>query len=530
MRNVVVRLRQLLLSSTSLWALSLFAAVLATGEWLLRMPSVQRELPSQAITLDNPPFNTTFTLLDLYSREHPDLNCIFLGNSMVANGIDVEAFQAAYASVSDQPLTCVNFGLPGLPSSGAGAVARALVEQYHPRLLIYGTSANEYAFVGAAEMAGLRDNPWISYRTGDFTAQGWLITQSYGFRYLRSLRLQFVAWREKSSLAENTGNLRPIRGAESGYTPLVYYRDKAPRFWEPPPTQSEVPAPPEDNIEGLRQLMDLAQQGVSVVIVEMPEHPKWRTWIFGSLESYAQYLSDAVKQARGARQVPFWSTGHLVFTDEDYFDGVHFYISGSYKFSRWLGRQIGEAVELGLLDGMLPEAALTSPPLPNLPLEAVDPPLSAEVWQSYQQHAAQFTTLPPEALVFNPAQGALADPAALLRLLLLLEYAADLTLTNPLSQEVAQMLDLASVLGHTRYESDLTAEQQVGVERWRQSKAPADLLEVGIAYLVYTDRWRGYLSEQEYAILTDTARYEPLGQWYHEVNRETYFLYHLKED
>lgn len=527
-KRLLMLVSAVVLQRTPLLTLALGLTVVISGEVVFRMPAVQRHLPDQGISLTDFSFNTNFSLLDTYHREHPELNCLILGSSMVQFDLHIQTFQAAYAHVSDEPLVCFNFGVDGLTAPDAGAVAEALVQEYHPRLLIYGTSQRDYIdYIDSDSRSSLGSNAWVSSQNGRFSLQGWLIDHSYWLRYGRSLRLQSALARGVIAFSSDFEHLRLTRLFEAGGRPFIYYQRRAPRFAAGAPVgvAKGLPAVSAAGVEGLRRILDLRRAGVAVLIVEMPSHAHVQTESFGGVEPARRYLEAAINQADTDSTAVYWSTDDLPFTTDDYADGLHLYFRGALKFSDWLGKQVGQAVNLGLLEGRLPASVHRQPPLRELALESITPSLSEDTRQRYADHAARFTLVPPEALVFNPAQGSIADPLALERLLLVIQYDTRLAANAPPSERLTHLLDLASVLGHMRYANELTAEQQSAVARWRASKQPAELLAVGIQYLLYTDQWLSYLTDEEFAVLNDPARYAPLGAWYHEVTRETYFLY-----
>jgi hypothetical protein len=117
------------------------------------------------------------------------VDCLFLGSSMVISDIDPLSFANAYQNESGEAIRCFNFGVDGLSALGAAALAKILVADYQPRLLVYGTDARDYAVEPEAEDAtAILDTPWIRYRLGEFSIMGWLLDTSSLLRYRRPLR------------------------------------------------------------------------------------------------------------------------------------------------------------------------------------------------------------------------------------------------------------------------------------------------------------------------------------------------------
>jgi hypothetical protein len=110
-------------------------------------------------------------LLDQFAAEGP-VDCIFIGSSMVAVGIDPQVFAEAYTAQTGDPLRCFNFGQLGFTAFESAEWAEIVIRRYHPRLLIYGHSMRDYNSLAEGELAAPTNNPWELYQLGEFTIEG----------------------------------------------------------------------------------------------------------------------------------------------------------------------------------------------------------------------------------------------------------------------------------------------------------------------------------------------------------------------
>jgi hypothetical protein len=92
-----------------------------------------------------------------------------LGSSTVDVGFDPDAFQMGYQEVAGRDIRCFNFGIDASSSISAAVLTGILIEDYHPRLLIFGTDARDYAVLREEpDTAVVLDTPWVRYRQGYF--------------------------------------------------------------------------------------------------------------------------------------------------------------------------------------------------------------------------------------------------------------------------------------------------------------------------------------------------------------------------
>src|ERR671918_1580927 len=233
------------------------------AEWFTRSEVFQAPLTPPKMGSRHYQLGHKLALLDDVIMKKGSVDCIMLGSSMVDTGFDPEAFQIGYKEITGRDIHCFNFGIDASSAASTAALGRIIVEDYHPRLLIIGTDPRDYAVAREdTDPAVILNTPWIAYRQGDFSLEGWLLDHSYLYRYRQHLgrltRFQF-----EGTIWSNTKLSREILA--NGFTPL----SKVSTYINDPPNPgvdsfevtyftriySSYQMLPE-NLEGLESIMD----------------------------------------------------------------------------------------------------------------------------------------------------------------------------------------------------------------------------------------------------------------------------------
>lgn len=338
----------------------LFILLYGIGEWIARQETFRSYLTPVRFGSRHSQLGYKLSLLEA-AQQKGSIDCIAIGSSTVDVGFDPDAFEKGYHEITGRDIRCFNFGIDASSSISAAAIARILVEDHHPRLLIFGTDARDYVVVPEdRDTAVVLDTPWVQYRQGHFSLEGWLQENSYFYRYRQHLarlaRLNF-----EGTLRTHTrlsSKLRP-----NGYNPtfktaiyindppdpedesyeVVYYR----RIYSSYQVRDE-------NVLALEKIIDYKKAGTRVIIVEMPI-ADGLYYFFGNGEAdYYKFVS-RVEEVTVRHETPFWQTEPLdSIPDNGWSDYSHLNAAGAEIFSLWLGQQVGET------DGQ-------QPPLPPSP-------------------------------------------------------------------------------------------------------------------------------------------------------------------
>jgi hypothetical protein len=317
-------------------------------EMVFRLPIVESRLPVPSIGSNHEQLEIQVYRLGEYAADGP-VDCIFLGSSMVRSGIQPATFADAYRQQTGESLRCFTFGLSGLTASAAGLLADYLVHTYHPRLLIYGVSPrdfNEAVVVEAFSSDQLARLDWMQYERGAFNVTGWMFARlrafQYAYFYRDGLTPGFAAKLDERRTAES--ELDP-----DGYAPSDHVlswpirpaeKDHITRLYE-----DYKPLPEE--LAGLQRIIARDQSGQTrLVLVEAPFYPDIVTQLLG-VKTYQDFNRQIESYAAPAG-VPYWPTTLLDLIPLEGWDNLnHLNTTGAEIFSRWLGEQIGAAVNAG---------------------------------------------------------------------------------------------------------------------------------------------------------------------------------------
>jgi hypothetical protein len=344
------------------WFTILLLILLTTiAEWVVRSESFQAPLIPPRMGSRHYQLGHKLALLNALARKTGHVDCIMLGSSMVDNDFDPAAFETGYKEVTGRDIHCFNFGIDASSAASTAALVRIVVEDYHPRLLIIGTDPRDYAVPREdPNSAVVLNTRWVAYRQGDFSLEGWLLENSYLYRYRQNLgrlaRFQF-----EGTIWSNTKLNYEI--LPNGFSPL----SKVSTYINDPPNPGDDSFEVtyytriyssyqmlHENLEGLESIMDYNESGIPVILVEMPV-ADGLYYFFGNRESdYNRFLA-RVGELATLHHVPFWQTEPLDFIpDNGWVDYSHLNKTGADIFSTWLGQQVGRAEHQGSIKAFQP--------------------------------------------------------------------------------------------------------------------------------------------------------------------------------
>jgi hypothetical protein len=275
--------------------------------------------------------------LDRYAASERRIDCLAIGNSATLMGIDPEALAVGYRRRSGRRLRCFNFGVGGMTASAAGAAAAILVDLYRPRLLVYVVSVRDVA--ESVDGPLLTNTPWVRYRRGTFSVDGWLTDHSAAFRYY----LLYRQWLDPSRWPGARSSAGTTR---AGFFPIHSGRTLSPHLWaHTQRTYADLlrqpPSPRE--LAGFAALLNLSQGGTQVVVVEAPAHDRLRRWARRSGRLYADATA-RMRQGTTSRGVRFLRAPRKVIPANGWTDFVHLNALGAARYSEWLGERLGAGV------------------------------------------------------------------------------------------------------------------------------------------------------------------------------------------
>ena len=324
------------------------------GEWAARLSVVRSLLTPPQMDSSHYQLGHKLALLDAMVRDRGSVDCIMVGSSMVDVGFDPDAFQSGYQAIAGRDIHCFNFGVDASSATSTAAIVRILIEDYQPRILIFGTDARDYA-VASEELdaAVILDSSWIQYRQGNFSLEGWLTDISYFYRYRQHLS-QLSRFNFEGTLWSQTKMNYEI--LINGFTPI----NKVSTYINSPPAPDDDSFEVryytrifssyrmlEENLDALEQISSHSGSKTQVIIVEMPVSNGLYYFFENGESDYNRFIVQVNKMA-GMQQVPFWRTEPLdMIPDDGWSDYSHLNTTGAEIFSIWLGRQIGIAEAQG---------------------------------------------------------------------------------------------------------------------------------------------------------------------------------------
>jgi hypothetical protein len=332
--------------------LTLLSAILFFGvlEIVARMDAFQAQLTTPPMGSGHYQLGQKLAYLDREVQKNGRIDCIVIGSSMVDVGFDPEAFARGYREIKGQDIRCFNFGIDSSSAASTHAIARIMLEDYHPRLLIIGTDARDYVVPqDASEIAVLMDTPWIKYRLGDFSLEGWLMDISYFYRYRQHLNrlLRFNYGGTLLNASYHNESLLP-----NGYTPLEMVSADVNNPPDPNNDSYEVQYYSrifasyqmiDTNLDALEQTLASNKSDVQILVLEMPVSDGYY-YFFGNGKNDQRQFVDAISTLAARYQVPFWQTGSMdLILDNEWADYGHVNRKGAEHFSSWLGSQVAQA-------------------------------------------------------------------------------------------------------------------------------------------------------------------------------------------
>jgi len=342
-----------------LYGAILFVLACIVGEMLARTPFVQARIPYQAYGTNHTQLELQLNILDKFVRENGAPDCFIFGSSQAFREVDPVAFARAYEAAGGEKVTCYNFGVTGSQIWTTSILNKILIQKYHPRLVVIGTSFLDYTEGREFQIdERFKENDWLEFQTSKFTLGGWLTEHSYawraltllsyaapyGMRYSEVLR-EARKWDgeiAESGFAISQKSIDPSVPVETGFVKNL--QQEFGNF-----------GVSERNLSALEETIAFSQQaGAQALLAEMTYHP-------ALLELKDQKGNPRVDKEPilsfigkvNARLNDIAARHEIVFLEFDpnvslpetgWFDLYHLNRVGAEVFSRWLGGQAAQVL------------------------------------------------------------------------------------------------------------------------------------------------------------------------------------------
>lgn len=507
----------------------LIVALLLPVEVFFRSDFAEDHLLAPSYGTDNDIFEAQLYLLDQFARDTGQVDCLFLGSSIVLQGLNPTVIEDAYRAQTGEDIHCYNFGITGLVGQSAGLAAPILVERYQPRLLIYGASPREFAArnVNTPNLQ-IIENDWVQYANGNFNWRGFLIDKLAAYRYY----LRYRNWLSpdfQESLNLIIATIAQLN--DNGQFPNFNARFDIHIPAEPGNIEDETPIfrrlrnfqPNERDLRGVEAIANLdSTTATRVILLEIPVHSSFIDYFNNGPEGYDNF-TQAMVDLSAQHDVPFWQVRQLnLIPDEFWSDRTHVNNNGAVLLSHWLGTQLGLAAEGGLFDDEIPVTLLTAPPSPDLPPQDIatsyDNPfgLSDAAAIEYPQFDS-YGYIPEGAVIFDPD-----DTPGDLRLYQYNIGTNIARLHDPAYRR--QSFEVLHLLGRIQQFHDFPADVQPALQAWRDSGDVSHLRQAGINYLMIPAAWLMLQDET----LIDPQQLEFVRDWTHWSVGVVYHLYRIR--
>lgn len=339
----------------------LFVMIVPLLEGLFRWTRLDTSLQLRSMGVYHNQFEIKWFTLKDYVRENGGVDVIILGNSMVNTGIDPDILTQRYAYQTGIELRVFNFGVEGLTVAPNSVLARILVEEYHPRALIFLTEMRDYTAANGVEVErSLLGDEWFVARSGGkktFTV--WLKENSLLLQHI----LPYRNWNRDDFPDTYLSSVRRFANTtDSGYEADYFPFGNA---WVPP--DRENPAEQQlfemfsnysmdpGRLSNLADMLSLTTKGTQVWITELPLHPNYFVY-FEDDSAHAEYLKDIQKfiTSRGGVFLP--PLDSELIPDSFRSDYYHLDYQGAMIYSALLADQLAS---LCLSEGSCLQPTLT---------------------------------------------------------------------------------------------------------------------------------------------------------------------------
>jgi hypothetical protein len=307
-------------------------------EVVLRQKPVQKIISVPYLGSSHRQLEKQFARIERLYQEEGKIDCIFIGSSMVWLAIYPPLFSESFYRSTGEEIICFNFGVSAMPAHAAGVISEILVNQYHPKVILYGTSARDYAIPETAEDSRVVvDTPYIQFQSGRITLEGWLYTNSFLYRHIRNLnRLIKFDRTLRADMGKNeyelTGFFAKVEPAREEENQVVI--QDAQRWLRNFQVYDE-------NITGLEKIAGLSNHNIQVILFETPVLSQYYQHFSNGKADFEKFV-EAANKVSADYEIPFIRTDQQeIIPSEGWTDDNHLNLTGAGFFSWWMGEQVG---------------------------------------------------------------------------------------------------------------------------------------------------------------------------------------------
>jgi hypothetical protein len=311
-------------------------------EAFARLPAIQNMVQSRSLGFQHYFFEIKWFNFNKYFQRDNRMDFVFVGNSMVNTGVDIEAFDQAFENETGHLTRSFNFGLDGLNMTATSEVVKLLVDNYPIKVLLLGTELRDFAKTEEGTVSDVFTNtPWLEYRLGYFSPFGWLVDHSAFLQIF----LKYRNWAQ-ADYEEQYALIRHfwLQVTEAGYkgdTNFIDWSVPQPNFANPFELARKVLyksfAFSDAKFEMLRELIEYCQsRGVVVFLLQMPVTKQFYQYFPDPEGDRQEYLA-RVKKVADETGVLFVESPDLnLITDEGWSNTNHMNVIGAGYYGKYL--------------------------------------------------------------------------------------------------------------------------------------------------------------------------------------------------
>ncbi len=290
------------------------------------VPTIDREL-------NYPEIDIKLSRLSILEQDN-DVNCFILGSSMADFGIDPKALNRLSSMRGTKDPVCFNMALKAMKPELSARIAGILIQQSRPSILIMGISPVDFTG-GQDVIRKFVHSPWLRFHEGQYSLEGWLIENSFDYRYW----LSFLKYRDPAYRTDLKNQLAMIDAFGFQMEEKTIYTYRVNLDVELPDFQFL-----ENDLDGLKKITGLNSPDLHVVVVEMPVHPDFLPHYIGGGETgYEEDFIQPVEELLKTEKIPFirsQSRVQDIVAPDGWKDYLHLNQSGAEQFSRWLAEEL----------------------------------------------------------------------------------------------------------------------------------------------------------------------------------------------
>jgi hypothetical protein len=311
--------------------------VLLAAEIVARSP-LGNLLPAPSVKADSFLFDAKVYALEQQVRRDGGLDCLFIGSSVVNSDFDPGIIERIYQEKTGETIHCYNFGIPALTIENATAIADSLITRFHPKVIIYAVIPRDINDT-IANLDYLENIDWITFNRGTPSIGGWLVNNSYAWRYFLTWRYWLVTPNRTKMTYEtfwlSANGFQPAQGINDPYPENQTMTPKRlTKLWNNPRRSDAV-----------NKFLELQKRGVQIVFIE---GPLYREQNADSWQPYEVDYLPPLQRLLENRGIPFWRTDAISvqIPKPHWYDWLHLNSEGAITFSEWLGGQLAENGQL----------------------------------------------------------------------------------------------------------------------------------------------------------------------------------------